>query len=64
MTRRGGTVEGLVEEVTRRNLYRKEFERAISDGTGNLDAAYLLEELPRILALEERKVRSMALTLT
>ena len=28
----GGSIDGMVEEVTRRNIFRKELERAVTDG--------------------------------
>uniref|UniRef100_A0A7S0S6E9 Uncharacterized protein n=1 Tax=Chlamydomonas leiostraca TaxID=1034604 RepID=A0A7S0S6E9_9CHLO len=56
---KGGSVEGLVEEVTRRNLFRKEFERKVSDGSGTFDADYMLHKLPAMLGLEERKVKQI-----
>eukprot|EP00798_Chlamydomonas_sp_ICE-L_P010243 gene10243-8160_t len=52
----GGSAETVMEEVTRRNLFRREFTHAVSDGTGNLDADYLLKKLPEILDLPPRKV--------
>lgn len=45
-----------MEEVTRRNLFRREFERRVSDGTGAFDAEYMLKKVPEMLGLEERKV--------
>lgn len=32
--RAGGSVEDNVDEATRRNIYRKELERSITDGEG------------------------------
>jgi hypothetical protein len=56
VTAAGGSVEGLMEEPSRRNLFRRELERLLADGSGELDAGYVLGELPRMLQLEERKV--------
>eukprot|EP00798_Chlamydomonas_sp_ICE-L_P014703 gene14703-20743_t len=52
----GGNVENVMEETSRRNLFRKELERGISDGTGELQSEYILEKLPRVLVLDKRKV--------
>lgn len=56
---KGGSIEGVVEEVTRRNLFRREFEKAINDGTGELDAAYLTDKVPKMLALDPKKVKGI-----
>ncbi len=32
VTKAGGTIEGMVEEVTRRNIFRREIEKAVTDG--------------------------------
>ena len=32
VTKAGGNIEGMVEESTRRNIFRREFERRVSDG--------------------------------
>ena len=34
LTAGGGSIEGQVEEITRRNIFRKELERSITDGEG------------------------------
>lgn len=62
VTGKGGSIDGLVEEVTRRNIYRREFERALGDGTGEFNSAYMLQELPQTLQLDERKVRTVVAT--
>mmetsp|Transcript_30974 Transcript_30974/g.68639 ORF Transcript_30974/g.68639 Transcript_30974/m.68639 type:complete len:1037 (+) Transcript_30974:146-3256(+) len=56
VTSQGGSIEGLVEEVTRRNIFRKELERRVTDGSGDLDADFVLKKLPEVLVLEQRKV--------
>jgi hypothetical protein len=37
-------------------LFRRELERALSDGTGELSGQYVLHDLPALLGLEEKKV--------
>lgn len=56
MSRNNIPTEGLVEEATRRNMFRKEIETKVTDGTGDFDASYLLGELPKALALDQRRV--------
>lgn len=54
----GGSIEDMVDEVTRRNIYRKEIERSITDGSGELNANFILKKLPfEVLCLNENKVR-------
>lgn len=59
MHKAGLSVEGLVEDVTRRNMFRKEVEKKLNDGTGDFDSRYLLEELPKVLGVEQRRVDSI-----
>jgi len=59
VTKAGGSVDGLVEESTRRNLFRREFERAIGDDQGTLDKQYMLHTLPAMLSLDERRIKSI-----
>jgi uncharacterized tellurite resistance protein B-like protein len=56
VSNKGGSIEGLVEEVTRRNIFRKELERKVTDGSGDLDSEFILNKLPKVLSLDERKV--------
>ena len=56
VTNKGGSIDGLVEETTRRNIFRKELERKVTDGSGDLDAEFLIQKLPKILLLDDRKV--------
>jgi hypothetical protein len=37
VTKAGGSIAGQVEEVTRRNIFRKEMEKRIGDGKGLLE---------------------------
>ena len=32
VTSKGGSIDGLVEEITRKNIFRRELERAVTDG--------------------------------
>lgn len=59
MHEKGVSLEGMVEESTRRNMFRRELERRINDGTGDLDPAYLLEKVPKVLQLQEFKVKQI-----
>lgn len=51
-----GSVESTVEEGTRRNIFRRELEKRIADGSGDLDAEWMLKKVPEVLALPQRKV--------
>ncbi|GFR49409.1 hypothetical protein Agub_g11462 [Astrephomene gubernaculifera] len=53
----GGSIENLMEEVTRRNLFRREVAKKVQDGTGEADTSYYLQTLPTALALPANKVR-------
>lgn len=57
VTKAGGSIDGIVEESTRRVLFRKEFEKAVTDGLGEFDKEYLLHQLPKMLDLEEKKIK-------
>ncbi|KXZ55238.1 hypothetical protein GPECTOR_3g379 [Gonium pectorale] len=57
MHKSGSSVESLLEEVTRRNLFRREILKKATDGSGEADAAYYLQTLPTALALPANKVR-------
>lgn len=56
LSKSGANVETMVEEVTRRNIFRREFERAVTDGQGDLSPDYILKQLPQTLALESKTV--------
>ncbi|PNW77802.1 hypothetical protein CHLRE_10g452450v5 [Chlamydomonas reinhardtii] len=53
----GGSVDQLLEEVTRRNLFRKEVIKKVTDGSGETDVSYFKELLPAALQLPENKIR-------
>ncbi|KAG2482678.1 hypothetical protein HYH03_018413 [Edaphochlamys debaryana] len=53
----GGNIDNLMEEVTRRNLFRREIIKKITDGTGDADKDYYLKTLPEALQLPANKVR-------
>ncbi|GIL58607.1 hypothetical protein Vafri_13622 [Volvox africanus] len=53
----GGNVENMMEEVTRRNLFRREIIKKVTDGTGDADSKHYLHTLPAALALPANKVR-------
>ncbi|EFJ41589.1 hypothetical protein VOLCADRAFT_98450 [Volvox carteri f. nagariensis] len=53
----GGNVENLMEEVTRRNLFRREIIKKVTDGSGDADSKHFLHTLPAALALPANKVR-------
>ncbi|GLC39997.1 hypothetical protein PLESTB_000120100 [Pleodorina starrii] len=57
MHKNGANVENLMEEVTRRNLFRKEIIKKVTDGSGDADSAHYLQALPAALALPANKVR-------
>ncbi|GFH05898.1 uncharacterized protein HaLaN_00440, partial [Haematococcus lacustris] len=59
LAKSGGDVIDTVEEATRRALFRREFEKRVSDGTGDFDAQFVLKELPALLGLEDKRVMSV-----
>lgn len=59
VTKAGGSIDGQIEEVTRRNIFRKELQNKISDGSGDLDADFIIQQLPKMLSLEERKIKQI-----
>lgn len=57
MHKSGASVENLMEEVTRRNLFRREVIKKVTDGSGDAERSYYFETLPSALALPPNKVR-------
>ena len=52
----GADFEAVVGEEMRMGLYRKEVERQLTSGSGDFDAARLLERAPATLKLDAKKV--------
>ncbi|KAL6749845.1 hypothetical protein V8C86DRAFT_3110990, partial [Haematococcus lacustris] len=59
LAKSGGKVTETVDEPTRRALFRREFEKRVSDGTGKLNPQFVLKELPILLGLEDKRVMSV-----
>jgi len=57
IVKEGGKVEDMADEVVLRNLYRKELEKKVTDGSGEAEGSYFHEELPKMLGLNDTKVR-------
>ena len=54
MAAKGVDLNGVVEESTRRNIFRREIERAIGDGTGDFDADFMLEKARAFVCVKSR----------
>jgi len=53
------TTTPAAAEVTRRNIFRRELTKAVTDGKGAAQKAYFWKTLPAMLDLPEAKVRKM-----
>ena len=57
--REGIDVQQALEEGPRRALLRREMDKRLSDGKAKFDAKLLLDELPKILGVDERKLNAL-----
>ena len=59
MHKEGANVGAALEEPARRALLRRTLEKKLGDGKGDFDAAFLLGELPKILNVDDKRVRML-----
>lgn len=54
-------IENLMSQDSRNLLYRKEVERMLTNGTGVFNKEEMINEIPKMLILDEKKVQPMVL---
>jgi hypothetical protein len=59
MHKEGVDITKALEEGQRRMIFRKAVDKKLNDGKAEFDAAFLLGELPKIMGLEEKRVRML-----
>jgi len=55
----GIDVKKALEDPSRRMLLRRELDKRLGDGKGNFDAKLLLDELPKILGIDQRRIDAL-----